>query len=37
MIIVDAFKCQGNDEMKGPSTENNCELFIVPHNLTYDR
>ena len=31
---MDTFKGQDNDEMKRLSTTNNCELAIVPHNLT---
>ena len=34
LIITDTFKDQENDEMKRLSTKNNCELVIVPHNLT---
>ena len=32
--ITDIFKDQDNDEMKRLSKKNNCELVIVPHNLT---
>ena len=34
LIIMDTFKGQDNDEMKQWKTKNNCELVIVPHNLT---
>ena len=34
LIIMDTFKGQYNDEMKLLSTENNCELVIVRHNLS---
>ena len=34
LIIMDTFKSQDNNEMKRLSTKNNCELVIVPHNLT---
>ena len=31
---MDTFKCQDNEEMKQLYAKNNCELVIVPHNLT---
>ena len=34
LIIMDNFKGQGNEEMKLLCAKNNCELVIVPHNLT---
>ena len=34
LIIMDTFKGQGNEEMKRLYAKNNCELIIVPHNLT---
>ena len=34
LIITDTFKGQDNNEIKRLSTKNNCELVIVPHNLT---
>ena len=34
LIIMDTFKGQDNEKMKRLSTKNNCELIIVPHNLT---
>ena len=34
LIIMDAFKGQDNVEMRSLCLENNCELVIVPHNLT---
>ena len=34
LIITDTFKGQENDEMKRRSTNNKCELAIVPHNVT---
>ena len=34
LIIMDTFKRQDNQEMKRLSAKNNCELVIVPHNLT---
>ena len=34
LIIMDTFKGQDNDEMKRLCAKNNCELVIVPHNLT---
>ena len=34
LIIMNTFKGQGNEEMKGLCARNNCELVIVPQNLT---
>ena len=34
LIIMDTFKGQDNDAMKILCNKNNCELVIVPHNLT---
>ena len=34
LIIVDTFKGQDNKEIKRLYAKKNCELFIVPHNLT---
>ena len=34
LIIVDTFKGQGNEEMKRLCAKNNCDLIIIPHNLT---
>ena len=34
LIIMNTFKGQGNKEMKWLCAKNNCELVIVPHNLT---
>ena len=34
LIIMDNFKGQDNEEMKQLCAKNNCELVIVPHNLT---
>ena len=34
LIIMDTFKGQDNKEMKRLCAKNNCELVIVPHNLT---
>ena len=34
MIIMDTFKGHDNEEMKRLCAKNNCELVIVPHNLT---
>lgn len=34
LIIMDTFKGQDNDDVKKLCTKNNCELVIVPHNLT---
>ena len=34
LIIMDTFKGQDNEEIKNLCTRNNCELVIVPHNLT---
>ena len=34
LIIMDTFKGQDNEEMKRLYAKNNCELIIVPHNLT---
>ena len=31
---MDAFKGQDNDTLKQLCTENNCDIVIVPHNLT---
>ena len=33
-IIMDTFKGQNNDGMKRLNTKKNCELVIVPHNVT---
>ena len=34
LIIMDTFKGQDNDGMKRLYLKNNCELVIVPHNVT---
>ena len=34
LIIMDTFKGQDNEAMKSFCNKNNCELVIVPHNLT---
>ena len=34
LIIVDTFKGQDNDKLNKLSAENNCDVVIVPHNLT---
>ena len=34
LIIMDTFKGQDNKEMKRLCAKNNCELVIIPHNLT---
>ena len=34
LIIMDSFKGQDNDTMKKLCAENNCDVVIVPHNLT---
>ena len=34
LIIMDTLKGQDNKEMKRLYAKNNCELIIVPHNLT---
>ena len=34
LIIMDTFKGQDNDTSKKLCVENNCEVVIVPHNLT---
>ena len=34
LIITDTFKGQDNEEIKNLCNRNNCELVIVPHNLT---
>ena len=34
LIIMDTFKGQGNDTLKELCSENNCEIVIVPNNLT---
>ena len=34
LIIMDTFKGQDNDTLKKLCTENNCDVVIVPHNLT---
>ena len=34
LIIMDTFKGQDNKEMKRLRAKNNCELVIIPHNLT---
>ena len=34
LIIMDTFKGQDNEEIKNLCNRNNCELVIVPHNLT---
>ena len=34
LIIMDTFKGQDNEAMKSLCNKNNCELVIVPHNLT---
>ena len=33
-IIMDTFKGQGNKEMKQLCAKNNCELVLIPRNLT---
>ena len=34
LIIEDTFKGQDNDKLKKLFAENNCDVVIVPHNLT---
>ena len=34
LIVRDTFKSQDNAEIKALCLENNCQLVIVPHNLT---
>ena len=34
LVIMDTFKGQDNDTLKELCSENNCEVVIVPHNLT---
>ena len=34
LIIMDTFEGQDNEEIKRLCAENNCELVIVPHDLT---
>ena len=34
MIIKDTFKGHDNDTLKKLCAENNCDVVIVPHNLT---
>ena len=34
LIIIDTFKGQDNDTLKKLCAENNCNVVIVPHNLT---
>ena len=34
LIIMDTFKGQGKDILKKLCAENNCDVVIVPHNLT---
>ena len=33
--VTDTFKGQDNDTLKGLCSQNNCEVVIVPHNLTH--
>ena len=35
MVIMDTFKGQDNDTLKELCFKNNCEIVIVPHNLTH--
>ena len=35
LVIMDTFKGQDNDTIKELCLENNCEITIVPHNLTH--
>ena len=34
LIIIDNFKGQDDDTLKKPCAESNCDVVIVPHNLT---
>ena len=34
LIVMDTFKCQDNAKVKELCSKNECELVIVPHNLT---
>ena len=34
LIIMDTFKGQDNDTLKKLCAENNCDVVIIPHNLT---
>ena len=34
LVIMDTFKGQDNDILRKLSSENRCEIVIVPHNLT---
>ena len=35
LIVMDNFKGQDNDTLKELSSQNNCEVVLVPHNLTH--
>ena len=35
LIVMDTFKGQDNDTLKELCSQNNCEVVIVPHNLTH--
>ena len=34
LVIMDTFKGQDNDELRKLCMSNNCEVVIIPHNLT---
>ena len=34
LVIMDTFKGQGNDDLRELCANNNCEIVIIPHNLT---
>ena len=34
LVIMDTFKGQGNDNLRELCGNNNCEIVIIPHNLT---
>ena len=34
LVIMDTFKGQGNDDLRELCGNNNCEIVIIPHNLT---
>ena len=34
LVIMNIYKWQDNDDFRELSVKNNCEIVIVPHNLT---
>ena len=34
LVVMDTFKGQENDDLRELCAKNNCEIVVIPHNLT---